>query len=85
MIMESDPFVLIEGMIIAGLAVGARQGYIYLREEYRYAETVLTRAIRKAENAQYLGEDILGSGRTFLLEVRLGAGAYICGEETALL
>jgi len=85
MIMESDPFVLIEGMTIAGLAVGASQGYIYLREEYRYAEQVLNEAIERATLASFLGDDILASGKSFKLEVRLGAGAYICGEETSLL
>jgi formate dehydrogenase iron-sulfur subunit len=85
MIMEDDPFVLIEGMTIAALAVGATRGYIYLRSEYPYAFEVLQRAIAIGEHAGYLGEDVLGSGRSFHLEVRLGAGAYICGEETALL
>mgnify|MGYP006076690767 CR=1 FL=1 len=85
MIMESDPFCLIEGMIIAGLAVGATLGYIYLREEYRLAEQVLNHAISIAIEGQYLGSNILGSGKAFNVEVRLGAGAYICGEETALL
>lgn len=85
MIMEDDPFVLIEGMTIAGVAVGATQGYIYLRSEYPYAFDVLNQAIAIAEQAHYLGDNIQGSGKTFHLEVRLGAGAYICGEETALL
>jgi formate dehydrogenase iron-sulfur subunit len=85
MMMESDPFAVIEGMIIAGLAVGADRGYIYLREEYRYAEWVLNEALKRAEAAQFLGQNILGSDQSFRIEVRLGAGAYICGEETALL
>lgn len=85
MVMEGDPFVLIEGMTIAGLAVGATQGYIYLRSEYPYAEEILNEAIQVGLARGYLGEDILGSGRTFHLEVRRGAGAYICGEETSLL
>jgi formate dehydrogenase iron-sulfur subunit len=85
MIMEGDPFVLIEGMTIAGLAVGATQGYIYLRVEYPHAEVALNQAIEAALKAGYLGNDILGSGKRFHLEVRLGAGAYVCGEETALL
>ena len=85
MMMESDPFAVIEGMTIAGLAVGAGLGYIYLREEYRYAEWVLNEAIKRAEAAQFLGQNILGSDQSFSIEVRLGAGAYICGEETALL
>ncbi len=85
MIMEGDPFVLIEGMTIAGLAVGATQGYIYLRVEYPHAQLALNQAIAAANAAGYLGENILNSGKTFHLEVRLGAGAYICGEETSLL
>lgn len=85
MIMESDPFNLIEGMIIAGLAVGATRGFIYLREEYRLAQQVLEQAIHVAEEHHYLGEQVHGSGHQFRLEVRMGAGAYICGEETALL
>lgn len=83
--MECDPYMLIEGMAIAGLAVGATQGYIYLRSEYPLAKQVLDAAIARAEAAGYLGDDLRGSGRTFHLEVRLGAGAYICGEETSLL
>ncbi len=85
MIMEDDPFVLVEGMTIAGLAVGATQGYIYLRVEYPHAHTNLNAAIAAAEQAGYLGTDICGSGKAFNLEVRLGAGAYVCGEETSLL
>lgn len=85
MIMEDDPFVLIEGMTIAGIAVGATQGYIYLRSEYPHALKTLNQAIRKANLAGYLGENIQGSGRTFHLEVRRAAGAYVCGEETSLL
>ena len=85
MIMEDDPFVLIEGMTIAGLAVGATKGYIYLRVEYPHAHKNLNAAIAAAEQAGYLGQDILGSGQAFELEVRLGAGAYVCGEETSLL
>lgn len=83
--MEADPFGLIEGMTIAGLAVGATQGYIYLREEYPHAHEILDNAIATAESNNYLGDNILGSGKSFYLEVRLGAKAYICGEETALL
>lgn len=85
MVMEDDPFVLIEGMTIAGIAVGATQGYIYLRSEYPHALKVLNEAISKAERAGYLGENIQGSGHSFFLEVRRAAGAYVCGEETALL
>ena len=85
MIMEDDPFVLIEGMTIAGLAVGATKGYIYLRVEYPHAHKNLNTAIAAAEKSGYLGADIWGSGKAFDLEVRLGAGAYVCGEETSLL
>jgi formate dehydrogenase iron-sulfur subunit len=85
MLMEGDPFVLIEGMTIAGLAVGATQGYIYLRWEYPQAKVALEAAIAAAREAQYLGPNIQGSGKDFELEVRMGAGAYICGEETSLL
>ncbi|MEQ1557424.1 MAG: NADH-quinone oxidoreductase subunit NuoF [Methyloglobulus sp.] len=85
MVMEDDPFVLIEGMTIAGIAVGATQGYIYLRCEYPHSHKALNKAITKAYEAGYLGGNILGSGKKFDLEVRLGAGAYICGEETSLM
>ena len=85
MVMEDDPFVLIEGMTIAGLAVGATQGYIYVRSEYPHAIAALNEAIATANQNGYLGDNILGSGKAFRLEVRMGAGAYICGEETALL
>ena len=85
LIMEADPFSLIEGMIIAGLAVGATQGYIYLRSEYPLAQQVLENAIEQAYEHNYLGDNIQGKGHRFDLEVRLGAGAYICGEETSLL
>jgi formate dehydrogenase iron-sulfur subunit len=85
MVMEDDPFMLIEGMTIAALAVGATRGYIYVRSEYPHAIAVLNRAIATANSANYLGENILGSASSFHLEVRKGAGAYICGEETALL
>jgi formate dehydrogenase iron-sulfur subunit len=85
MIMEGDPFVLIEGMTIAAVAVGASAGYIYLRSEYPDALRTLTAAIDVAKGAGYLGPDVRGSGRPFRLEIRVGAGAYICGEETAML
>jgi len=85
MIMEGDPFVLIEGMTIAGIAVGATQGYIYLRCEYPHAQIALEAAIMEAYKGNFLGENIQGSGKTFHLEVRMGAGAYVCGEETSLL
>lgn len=85
MLMEGDPFVLIEGMTIAGLATGASRGYIYLRWEYPEAKATLEAAITTAYAAHYLGENLLGTSKRFDLEVRMGAGAYICGEETSLL
>ena len=85
LLMEADPFQLVEGMTIAGLAVGATEGYIYLRSEYPHCRTVLTEAISRAEQEGYLGKDIRGSGQNFSVELRIGAGAYICGEETSLL
>ena len=85
MIMEGDPLVLVEGMTIAGLAVGATQGYIYLRSEYPDALVTLNEAIANAYKAGYLGANICGSGKQFDLEVRRAAGAYVCGEETSLL
>jgi formate dehydrogenase iron-sulfur subunit len=85
MLMEGDPFSLIEGMTIAAVAVGATQGYIYLRNEYPHAERVLQEALQSAYSSGYLGADVAGSGRRFDLEVRMGAGAYICGEETSML
>jgi formate dehydrogenase iron-sulfur subunit len=85
MLMEGDPFCLIEGMTIAAVAVGATQGYIYLRVEYPHAHRALDAAIAAAYANGYLGENIRGTGKRFDLEVRLGAGAYICGEETSML
>src|SRR5210317_2544867 len=85
MAMENDPFMLIEGMVIAGLAVNADHGYIYLRSEYPHALVTLNKAIKIAEENNYLGKNILNSGKHFNLEVRRAAGAYICGEETSLL
>ena len=85
MIMEGDPFLLIEGMTIAGLAVGASEGWIYLRSEYPDAERTLTAAIDVARAAGILGVSVLGSRRPFDIHLRRGAGAYICGEETAML
>ena len=85
MIMEGDPFVLIEGMVIAGIAVGATRGYIYIRSEYPHATAALEEAIAAAERAGWLGARVGGSGHAFRLEVRVGAGAYVCGEETSLL
>ncbi|MGA0122208.1 MAG: formate dehydrogenase, partial [Gaiellales bacterium] len=80
MIMEGDPFVLIEGMAIAGLAVEATKGFIYVRSEYPHAIEALESAIRIATDHGILGPDVLGSGRAFDLEVRVGAGAAVCGE-----
>jgi formate dehydrogenase iron-sulfur subunit len=85
MLMEGDPFTLIEGMTIAGLAVGATYGYIYVRSEYPHAIGALKSAIDIARRAGMLGHSIDGSSQAFDLEVRTGAGAYVCGEETALL
>jgi formate dehydrogenase iron-sulfur subunit len=85
LLMEADPYQLIEGMTIAGLAVGATEGYIYLRSEYPHCKAVLNEAISRADQAGFLGDDICGSGRAFRLDLRIGAGAYICGEETSLL
>ena len=85
MLMEGDPLCLIEGMTIAGVAVGATQGYIYLRSEYPHAQVALEQAIEAARDRGYLGRDVCGSGKAFDVEVRMGAGAYICGEETSLL
>src|SRR6202163_1085890 len=85
LLMEGDPFCLIEGMTIAGLAVGATRGYIYLRCEYPHAQDTMTQAIAIAYAEGYLGADVLGCGRAFDLQLRMGAGAYICGEETSLL
>lgn len=85
MILEGDPFALIEGMCIAGLAVGATQGYIYIRSEYPLACDIFTQAIQRARQAGYLGNTICGSSHSFDIHVRVGAGAYICGEETSLL
>jgi len=85
MLMEGDPFLLIEGMAIAGLTVGATRGYVYIRSEYPHAFRTFSAAIAKARSGGVLGANVLGSGRAFDLEARLGAGAYICGEETSLL
>ncbi|MGH0345663.1 formate dehydrogenase beta subunit [Sinorhizobium meliloti] len=85
MIMEGDPFVLIEGMAIAGIATGATKGYIYTRSEYPHAIAVMSAAIEIARAAGVLGASVLGSAHAFDMEVRTGAGAYVCGEETSLL
>ncbi len=85
MTMEGDPYMLIEGMAIAGLAVGATQGYIYIRSEYPHAIATMNTAIAMAESAGYLGANVMGSGQAFVLKVRKAAGSYVCGEETAML
>jgi formate dehydrogenase iron-sulfur subunit len=85
MLMEGDPFAVIEGMTIAALAVGATQGYIYLRVEYPHAARALAKALRIARARGYLGANLRESGRSFDIAVRVGAGAYICGEETSML
>lgn len=85
MLMEGDPFMLLEGMTIAGYAVGASVGYIYVRSEYPEAIEALNEAVASATARGWLGDNILGSTFSFTIHVRVGAGAYICGEETALL
>jgi formate dehydrogenase iron-sulfur subunit len=85
MTMEGDPFVLIEGMTIAAMSTGATRGYIYVRSEYPHAIAALNEAIVNANKAGFLGDNVLGSGKAFHLEVRKGAGSYVCGEETAML
>ncbi len=85
MVMEGDPFMLIEGMAIAGIAAGATKGYIYIRSEYPDAIATMKEAISIAETANWLGQNIQSTDKSFHLEVRRGAGAYICGEETAML
>ena len=85
MVVEGDPFTLIEGMAIAAYAVGASEGYVYVRSEYPHAITALRRAIETAYTHGFLGRDVLGSGHSFDLHVRVGAGAYICGEESSML
>jgi formate dehydrogenase iron-sulfur subunit len=85
MIMEGDPFLLIEGMTIAGIAVGATKGFIYVRSEYPHAIAALNKAIAIARRDRMLGSNVAGSAFAFDIEVRVGAGAYVCGEETALL
>jgi NADH-quinone oxidoreductase subunit F len=83
-LMEGDPFAVVEGMTIAALATGCEQGYLYVRGEYPLARRRIENAIRQAREHGFLGDDIAGSGARFDIEVRRGAGAYICGEETAL-
>ena len=85
MTMEGDPFMLIEGMAIAAVATGATQGYIYIRSEYPHAVATMRSAIELATAAGFLGEHLLGSTHSFHLHVRMAAGSYVCGEETAML
>jgi formate dehydrogenase iron-sulfur subunit len=85
MIMEGDPFVLIEGMAIAGIATGATKGYVYTRSEYPHAIATMTEAVEIARAAGILGPSVMGSACDFDIEIRSGAGAYVCGEETSLL
>ncbi|HEX2592419.1 MAG TPA: NADH-ubiquinone oxidoreductase-F iron-sulfur binding region domain-containing protein [Rhizomicrobium sp.] len=85
MLMEGDPFLLIEGMTIAALAIGATRGYLYIRSEYPHAIAAMTKAIAAAHDHKILGDNILRTQHAFDIEVRVGAGAYVCGEETALL
>ncbi|MDB5664371.1 NADH-quinone oxidoreductase subunit NuoF [Cypionkella sp.] len=85
MLMEGDPFTLIEGMVIAGLATGATKGFVYIRSEYPIAVDVMQKAVKIATDAGVLGTSVLGSAHTFNIEIRVGAGAYVCGEETSLL
>jgi NADH:ubiquinone oxidoreductase subunit F (NADH-binding)/(2Fe-2S) ferredoxin len=82
---EGDPHTIIEGMIIGGYAIGAKRGFVYIRAEYPLAIKRLVRAIEDARRAGFLGQNILGSDRSFDIELRLGAGAFVCGEETALI
>jgi formate dehydrogenase iron-sulfur subunit len=85
MLMEGDPFTLIEGMVIAGLACGATKGFVYLRSEYPIAIAVMQKAVEIARSEGLLGAKVLGRGPAFDMEIRVGAGAYVCGEETSLL
>jgi formate dehydrogenase iron-sulfur subunit len=85
LLMEGDPLCLVEGMAIAGFATGASKGYIYLRSEYPLTHRILDKAIAVARDAGWLGKDIAGSGFDFDIELHLGAGSYVCGEETAML
>jgi formate dehydrogenase iron-sulfur subunit len=85
MLMEGDPFVLIEGMAIAGISVGATKGYVYTRSEYPHAIATFNAALDVARRDGVLGTNVLGSSHTFDIEQRVGAGAYVCGEETSML
>ena len=84
-LMESDPLTLIEGMLIAGFAVGASKGYVYLRSEYPLTRQIFTKALAIARDNGWLGENIQGSGFGFEIDLHIGAGSYVCGEETAML
>ena len=84
-VLESDPHAVLEGMLVASYAIGAREGYLYVRSEYPLAVSTVTHAIREAEARGLLGDDIFGSGHSFRVRVRRGAGAFVCGEETALI
>jgi formate dehydrogenase iron-sulfur subunit len=85
MLMEGDPFTLIEGMLIAGYAVGASKGYVYLRSEYPLTKTIFSKALENAREHGWLGENINDSGFDFDIDLHIGAGSYVCGEETAML
>jgi formate dehydrogenase iron-sulfur subunit len=85
MLMEGDPFTLIEGMVIAGIGVGATKGFVYIRSEYPDAIEVMTKAVALAQAEGVLGASVMGSAHAFDIEIRVGAGAYVCGEETSLL
>ncbi|MBE0554030.1 MAG: NADH-quinone oxidoreductase subunit NuoF [Rhodobacteraceae bacterium] len=85
MLMEGDPLTLIEGMAIAGLACGATKGFVYIRSEYPVAIRIMQEAVAVAQRAGILGTSVLGHGPAFDIEIRVGAGAYVCGEETSLL
>lgn len=84
-ILEGDPHKIIEGMIIAGYAVGAHYGYIYIRGEYLLSINRFNKALKQAREHRFLGEDVFGSGFNFQIEIHQGAGSYVCGEETALM
>jgi len=84
-VLEGDPHAVIEGMLIGSFAIGATQGYVYVRSEYPLAVSTITRAIADAEKRGLLGDDIFGSGHSFRIKVRRGAGAFVCGEETSLI
>ncbi|MFM2389441.1 MAG: hypothetical protein RLZZ437_996 [Pseudomonadota bacterium] len=85
MLMEGDPFTLIEGMVIAGIGVGATKGFVYIRSEYPDAIAVMSQAVTLAQAEGVLGASVMGSAHAFDIEIRVGAGAYVCGEETSLL